>query len=173
MPIFLWISFAFIFWVIGVLYKHLKNRKQRDILYKLLLKYQQQRQVVSYNGRLLNEINAARFLYGITPLGRTKFLDQVAAYHSIDMAMRKTCDYKDFENRANSIRKETGLSYIGENCYMFPSSQYNKSVSRKLVQGWLKSPGHRANILNSTYKRTGIGIAVNRGYIYATQLFTD
>ena len=56
---------------------------------------------------------------------------------------------------------------------MFPAKKYNAHVAKQLVQGWLKSSGNRANLLSPTFKRTGIGIVARKGYVYATQLFTD
>lgn len=43
-----------------------------------------------------------------------------------------------------------------------------------VVDGWMNSPGHRANILNSKYKYLGVGIAYGGGYgTYWSQLFTS
>ena len=33
------------------------------------------------------------------------------------------------------------------------------------------SEGHRANILSRAFDRSGIGVAVNGSYVYATQVF--
>jgi uncharacterized protein YkwD len=89
------------------------------------------------------------------------------------MPNRRQCDHHGFDKRAAVVQKKTGLSYVGENCYMFPARNYNSHVAAELVKGWLKSPGHRVNILNNKYQRTGIGIIVSKGYVYATQLFTN
>jgi uncharacterized protein YkwD len=43
--------------------------------------------------------------------------------------------------------------------------------AKTAVQGWLDSPGHRANILSPDFDRSGIGVAINGGYTYATQVF--
>lgn len=43
-----------------------------------------------------------------------------------------------------------------------------------VVEGWMNSPGHRANILNSKYKYLGVGMAYGGEYgIYWSQLFTS
>lgn len=44
-----------------------------------------------------------------------------------------------------------------------------------VVNGWMNSPGHRANILNPNYKKIGIGyMRTNSGYkYYWVQMFTD
>ena len=155
----LWIALAFIFVFVSLM------------LY--LLKYRPHRRIISFKGRLLHESNKARRKHGVQPLGRTKLLDKLSAQHSKSMARRKHCDHSGFNHRANTVKKMTGLSSIAENCYMFPAREYNSYVAHKLVEGWLKSPGHRVNLLNGEFKRTGIGIVVRRGYVYATQLFSN
>ena len=48
-------------------------------------------------------------------------------------------------------------------------------VASAAVQGWIDSPGHRANLLDRRYDRTGIGASLGkwRGYsaVYLTQVF--
>jgi len=40
------------------------------------------------------------------------------------------------------------------------------------MQGWMNSPGHRANILNSSFTQLGVGVATDsNGRIYWTQQF--
>jgi hypothetical protein len=42
------------------------------------------------------------------------------------------------------------------------------------VDGWMKSAGHRRNILEPRYRQTGFGVAIaGDGAIYFTQLFLD
>ena len=45
------------------------------------------------------------------------------------------------------------------------------SFAKIAVDGWLKSPGHRANILAHDFDSTGIGVAINETEAYATQVF--
>lgn len=138
-----------------------------------LFKWRPYRKIVSFRGRLLNRVNSVRRKRQLKPLGRTRFLDKVAARHSRSMARRKHCDHHGFEGRSELIKTKTGLSYVAENCYMFPARRYNARISGRLVAGWLRSPGHRANLLNPEFRRIGIGIAVRKGYVYATQIFTN
>lgn len=46
-------------------------------------------------------------------------------------------------------------------------------IAKSTVNGWLSSPGHRKNILTSTYDKEGIGVAVSleRNEVYITQIF--
>lgn len=128
---------------------------------------------VLFSGRLLSRVNSARRKRGLKPLGRTRLLGKVAAEHAKSMARRKHCDHHGFNKRYALIKRRARLYNIAENCYMFPARKYDSHVAKKLVEGWLKSPGHRANLLNPEFRRTGIGIAVRKGYVYATQIFTD
>lgn len=42
---------------------------------------------------------------------------------------------------------------------------------QEVVEGWMNSPGHRANILNSNFNQIGVGVVQSGGYYYWTQLF--
>ncbi len=63
-----------------------------------------------------------------------------------------------------------GTQGMAENIYMgLPGWSL---TPEKAVQGWMDSPGHRANILNPSYSRLGVGFAGNlSSYHYATQNF--
>ena len=47
----------------------------------------------------------------------------------------------------------------------------HKELAFKLVDGWMKSPGHRANMLNGRYRYIGVGVREQDSYIWATQNF--
>jgi hypothetical protein len=49
---------------------------------------------------------------------------------------------------------------------------YGYSTSSSVVDAWLNSPGHRANIENASYRSTGVGAATNAsGVVYWSQEF--
>jgi uncharacterized protein YkwD len=55
-----------------------------------------------------------------------------------------------------------------------PSYDWNtqEEIAQSTVSGWMKSPGHKRNILDSTYDREGIGVAVaSDDKVYITQDF--
>lgn len=70
-----------------------------------------------------------------------------------------------------SLLKESGIAYqaAGENIAAGQSSP------KEVVEGWMNSPGHRANILSPDFHKLGVGyVNVNTGYgHYWVQLFTD
>lgn len=61
--------------------------------------------------------------------------------------------------------KAFGISYrtAGENI------AYGQRTPKQVVDGWMNSSGHRANILNSSYTQIGVGYVPN-GH-YWTQMF--
>ena len=40
------------------------------------------------------------------------------------------------------------------------TSHSDKTMAFALVQGWMNSPGHRKNILDSDARRIGVGVAI-------------
>ena len=68
-----------------------------------------------------------------------------------------------------SVLDENGISYrgAGENIAMGQRS------AEEVMNGWMNSEGHRANILNSSFTKLGVGCYQDSaGKLYWTQLFT-
>lgn len=64
--------------------------------------------------------------------------------------------------------KELGVSYkrAGENI------AYGFSTPQSVVNGWMNSEGHRANILDTTFTQIGVGCVYYKGTYYWAQSFT-
>jgi uncharacterized YkwD family protein len=66
------------------------------------------------------------------------------------------------------MMKQLGISYraAGENIAM------GQTTPQQVMNAWMNSEGHRANILNSSFTKIGVGIAQNsNGQYYWTQQF--
>ncbi|BCJ96440.1 hypothetical protein acsn021_40090 [Anaerocolumna cellulosilytica] len=51
---------------------------------------------------------------------------------------------------------------------------YGYNTPEAVVEGWMNSPGHRANIMNAKFRNIGIGVYKDsNGTVYATQLFSN
>ncbi len=50
---------------------------------------------------------------------------------------------------------------------------FGYNTPEEVVKAWMNSPGHKANILNSSYNKVGIGVYTKDGTIYWTQLFSS
>ncbi len=74
----------------------------------------------------------------------------------------------------DAVRAHYRYGAIGENLAVerWSGQRFDaRSFAHRMVQGWLGSPPHRANILAAEFDATGIGVAVSDGEAYVTQLF--
>ena len=118
-------------------------------------------------------INQKRIENRLQPLIWNEQATQIARLHSRNMA-----DYDFFGHEGLDGRKVDGRAnlfglrrwqIIGENIAY--NRGYRKPLER-VVESWMRSAGHRRNLLNRRWKESGIGIAIksNRTY-YFTQVF--
>lgn len=121
--------------------------------------------------QIRQQINAIRQKQGLAPLSLNTKLAQVARSYSQRMAEQKFFSHTspagdNIEDRARAA----GIFYfmIGEN--LFTSTNIPQPATAA-VQGWMNSPGHRANILRPEYRETGIGVWQIGNTYYITQLF--
>ena len=112
--------------------------------------------------------NSARSKNGYAALVEDGVLSEAAAVRAREIA-RSFSHTRPSGASFSSALSESGVSYLraGEN---IASGQ--KSAS-EVVNAWMNSPGHRANILNSSYSRI-VSASVNiDGTHYWVQLFAD
>lgn len=112
-------------------------------------------------------INEYRQQHGLSKLTMDNHIVIQAKQHSEDMANhRMPFGHKDFGKRIAKIRtqiKNTGGG--AENV------AYNYKSAQEVVRQWLRSPGHKRNIVGH-YNLTGIGVARDKqGKLYYTQIF--
>lgn len=121
---------------------------------------------------LLAEVNAVRARHHLIPLHRSPELDAVARSHSDDMARRGYLSHQSPEG-TNPVDRIfaggiAGFTLAAENLGMTNRSDPN----RQIVEGWLRSPDHRRNLLSPPFNTTGIGIARSSdGSLIYTQLY--
>ncbi|MEV0585612.1 CAP domain-containing protein [Nonomuraea sp. NPDC050310] len=112
--------------------------------------------------------NAARAGNGCkTALTHDAKLHAAAVAHSADMAAANYFDHTSKDGRSPGDRiKAAGFSPIsawGENIAK------GQATAAAVVDAWLKSPGHRANIMNCAYTHIGVG-HIAKGPLW-TQVF--
>ncbi|MEH2238639.1 CAP domain-containing protein [Nostoc sp.] len=141
--------------------------QQSDVLNNTVYMAASSINIAALEQSVFNQINNYRVSQGLPALTRNSAIDNQARIHSQNMANGTvTFGHTGFSERIRAI----GISYraAGENV------AYNQGYSDPAtiaVQGWLKSPGHLANI-KGNYDKTGIGVASNsKGEIYFTQIF--
>ena len=117
--------------------------------------------------------NRERLANGLLPLAWDNELCRLARQHSEDMSGRGYFDHETPEGlfpkdraRAAGLR---GFRVIAENI------AYNKGYENPgayAVQQWMRSSGHRANILYRSFQYSAIGSYVaSDGSVYLTQVF--
>lgn len=121
----------------------------------------------SETAAMLGWINEARAAEGLSPLAGDSRLDAVAESHSLDMATQRYFSHTSPTTGAPADRAAAaGLVYrsLAENIAL------NQSV-RAAHEALLRSPGHRANLLDGDLRRVGLGIVRGPDGFYVTQFF--
>ncbi len=122
--------------------------------------------VSDYEREVVDLVNEIRREYGLSELTLNTELSAVARAKSQDMK-----DNQYFSHTSPTygspfdMMKTFGISYrtAGENIAM------GYRTPEAVVDGWMNSEGHRANILNSSYKEIGVGYVSSGNYW--TQMF--
>jgi len=104
------------------------------------------------------------------PLNSSGKLNDAAAAHARDMVKKKFFDHRGSDGSQPKDRVlRTGYKsrLTGENIAMGPES------AEEVIEGWLDSPGHCANIMDPRFQDIGVGLASGkkRGEIYWVQTF--
>ncbi len=109
-------------------------------------------------------VNRERLSHGMAALAPNAHLEAAAQGHSADMAAG---DYFEHDGRHG----DTPLSRMRASGYIFSSrigyavgeniawATLGLSTPNAIVSSWMTSPGHRANILDATFRETGIGVS--------------
>ena len=122
--------------------------------------------VSEYESEVVRLVNVERARYGLSPLKEDWELSRVARYKSQDMKDKSYFSHTSpTYGSPFQMMKSFGISYksAGENIakgYATPEA---------VVNGWMNSSGHRANILNKSFTHIGVGYVV--GGNYWTQMF--
>ncbi len=123
----------------------------------------------AFQKEVVDLVNVERTNRGLNPLKLDEKLSNVATTKSQDMIDKNYFDHTSpTYGSPFDMMKQFGISYksAGENIAMGQNSP------KEVVTAWMNSPGHRANILNSSFTDIGVGIAKNSsGSIYWTQMF--
>ena len=107
-------------------------------------------------------LNQERAAHGLRPLRSNDALATAARGHSRDMVRRSFFDHTAPGNVTfvDRIRRAhyapRGSWSVGENLAW---GSGNLAEPASIVANWMRSPGHRANILNGRFRAIGLGIA--------------
>lgn len=117
--------------------------------------------VSAFEKKVVDLTNAERAKQGLKPLTLDVQLSKVARIKSQDMHDKNYFDHNSpTYGSPFDMMKSFGISYksAGENIAM------GQTTPEQVVQAWMNSAGHRANILNSSYTHIGVGYVASGNY---------
>ncbi|MFF9627023.1 CAP domain-containing protein [Streptomyces griseosporeus] len=116
---------------------------------------------------VLRLVNEERAKVGCSPVAANSGLTQLAEAFSQDMAARNFFDHTDPDGRTPWDRAaKAGITDLGgENIAR------GQADAAAVMEAWMNSPGHRANILNCDFKTLGVGVHLGAGGPWWTQDF--
>jgi uncharacterized protein YkwD len=128
-------------------------------------------QLSSIERAIVDLTNAERARAGLAPLTVNLKLVSAAQHHATNMAtfdvMSHTIAQADLPTLTDRLRYyQYSYRAAGENI------AWNYQSAESVMNGWMNSSGHRANILNASYTEIGVGVRYNaRGEPYYCQVF--
>ncbi|MFJ9739740.1 CAP domain-containing protein [Streptomyces sp. NPDC101166] len=116
---------------------------------------------------VLKLVNEERSKVGCSPVAANSSLTSLAQAFSVDMAARNFFDHTDPSGASPWDRAaKAGITDLGgENIAR------GQADAAAVMQAWMNSPGHRANILNCDFKTLGVGVHFGSGGPWWTQDF--
>ncbi|MDT0463986.1 CAP domain-containing protein [Streptomyces gibsoniae] len=116
---------------------------------------------------VLDLVNQERAKAGCTPVTASNELTKLAQAFSDDMATRNFFDHTDPDGKDPWDRAAVlGITDLGgENIAR------GQTTAQDVMDAWMNSPGHRANILNCDFKTLGVGVHLGTGGPWWTQDF--
>ncbi len=122
--------------------------------------------VIKYENEVIRLVNEIRLQNGLNTLAADWELSRVARYKSQDMKDNNYFSHNSpVYGTPFTMMKNFGLSYksAAENIAK------GQKTPQAVVNAWMNSAGHRANILNASYKKIGVGYVKDGNYW--TQMF--
>jgi len=109
-------------------------------------------------------VNEIRFRAGLRRVGDDEYLARYASTRSAAMAAASVLSHRGWDRGLR--RAGFADDAIGENV------AYNYETPAEVMAAWMRSPGHRANILQPLFRRIGVGCVIDdRGHRWWTQDF--
>lgn len=114
---------------------------------------------------IMDLINAYRSEHGLIPLQSLSIIKSVASTHTDYMIENNQISHDNFFKRKTTLEKEVGAKIVSENV------AYAYVTASQVVNAWINSEGHRANI-EGDYTNFDISAAPDSaGKWYFTNIF--
>lgn len=131
--------------------------------------------------QILKLVNSEREKVGLSSLAMDDKLRQASRYKANEMLQYNYFEhYSPYTKNPWDTARGFGVTYtaFGENIWTMSSSDAanlrSHVTAEVIVNSWMNSPGHKANILNKNFRKMGIGVVIgSNGKCYASQMFSD
>ena len=120
--------------------------------------------------RVYDLVNRERNKAGLAPLKLDERLCSTARWHAVDMAVGNYFEHRDRQGRTVGERLSSygyHYRYCGQNIAA------GQQTPEEVVQAWMKSPGHRENILRREFREVGIAFVQNPNSRYGRYWVQD
>ncbi|QCX33437.1 SafA/ExsA family spore coat assembly protein [Caloramator sp. E03] len=125
--------------------------------------------IVGMEDEVIRLVNVERAKAGLQALSKNWQLCRVARYKSQDMIDKKYFSHTSpTYGSPFTMMQNFGIRFssAGENI------AYGQRTPQEVMNAWMNSSGHRANILSPSYTQIGVGLAKDaNGVCYWTQMF--
>ena len=124
---------------------------------------------LSFAKQVVNLVNEERAKAGLSALVLDETLASAAMVRAIEIETSFSHTRPDGRS-FSTVLSDMGIQYrrSGENI------AWGQQSPKAVMEGWMNSKGHRANILNPNFTKIGVGYRKNAaGRTYWTQLFTS
>ena len=121
----------------------------------------------AYVNEVLKLVNEYRASNGLSPVSLDNAISSAANIRAKEIVRSFSHTRPDGRSCFTAL-SDSGISYngAGENI------AYGQDTPKEVMTAWMNSQGHRANILNGSFTKLGVGIYSSGGTIYWVQLFT-
>lgn len=125
--------------------------------------------------RIVDATNAIRVRYGLTHLTANHLLRMAARSHSEEMLrlayFSHTSPTRGEETVSDRVFNAGSTEVeVGENLAVYEGYSL-EDIANRVVEDWMNSPGHRANLLKKSYNAIGLGVAFEGRRCLVTQVF--
>lgn len=124
---------------------------------------------------IADAVNQLRQATGVQPLVIDDRLTRIAFARSADMVVRGYLSHEDpldGSNLAWRVLMDAGYrGSLGEN--LFATQASLEQVVAETVDGWLRSPAHRASAMDGSFRYTGVGLLSDGEWWKVTQVFAE
>jgi len=112
--------------------------------------------------QVLELVNAERQQHQLRALRLAPALAEAARLHARDMAEDRYLDHDSFDRSEGRLSRTCAWTervgrFVSDKNHLAENIAAGASTAREVVDGWMRSPVHRANVLGATFTELGVG----------------